>query len=42
MLTDECPEANNEEAIERHLNVELIINLGTNNEQCGHVAKRSR
>jgi hypothetical protein len=41
MHTEDRPEDDNQEAIDKYLNVELIMNMGTNDEQCGHVIKRS-
>jgi hypothetical protein len=34
MVTPERPEDDDEEAIDKYLNVELIMNTGTNNERC--------
>jgi hypothetical protein len=43
MHTDERPEDNDEEAIDKYLNVELIMNMGTSNdERRGRVIKRTR
>jgi hypothetical protein len=42
MHTDERPEDDNEEAVDKYLNVELIMNMGTYDERCGRVVKRSR
>jgi hypothetical protein len=42
MHTDERPGDNDEEAIDKYLNVELIMNMGTNDERRGHVIKRTR
>ena len=42
MHTDERPDADDEEAIDKYLNVELILNVGTNDERRGRVIKRSR
>jgi hypothetical protein len=42
MHTDEQPKDDDEEAIDKYLNVELIMNMGTNDEQCGCVIKRTR
>ena len=39
---DKWPEDNDEEAIDKYLNVELIMNMGTNDERCGCVIKRSQ
>jgi hypothetical protein len=41
MHTDERPEDNDEEAVDNYLNVELIMNMGTNDERRGCVVKRS-
>ena len=42
MITGERPEADDEEAVDKYFNVELILNVGLATEQLGHVAKRSR
>jgi hypothetical protein len=42
MNIDERPEDDDEEAIDKYLNVELIMNMGTNDERRGRVVKRSR
>ena len=42
MHTDERPEDDDEEAIDKYLNVELIMNMGTNDERRGCVIKRTR
>jgi hypothetical protein len=42
MNTEERPEEDDEEAIDKYLNVELIMNMGTNDERRGRVVKRSR
>jgi ribosomal protein L31E len=42
MVTAERPEEDEEEAIDNYLNVELIMNTGTNDERRGRVIKRSR
>ena len=42
MSTDDRPEADEEEAVDKYLNAELIFNLGTNNELCGCVVKQLR
>ena len=42
MVTAEQPEEDEEEAIDNYLNVELILNTGTDNERRGRVIKRSR
>jgi hypothetical protein len=34
MVTDERPEEDEEEAIDNYLNVELIMNMGTNDKRC--------
>ena len=41
MHMDDRPDDNDEEAIDKYLNVELIMDVGTNNEQCGRVVKHS-
>ena len=41
MHTDDRPDNDDEEAIDKYLNVELIMDIGTNNECCGHVVKHS-
>ena len=41
MHTDDRPNDDNEEAVDNYLNVELIMNMGTNDERWGHVVKRS-
>jgi hypothetical protein len=38
----EQPEDDDEEAIDKYLNAELILGLGTNDERCGQVVKRAR
>jgi hypothetical protein len=38
----ERPEEDDEEAVDNYLNVELIMNMGTNDERRGRVVKRSR
>jgi hypothetical protein len=40
MNTEERPEDNDEEAVGKYLNVELIMNTGTNDKRCGRVIKR--
>jgi hypothetical protein len=43
MVTAERPaEEDEEEAIDNYFNVELIMNMGTNDERCGRVIKRSQ
>ena len=42
VITGERPEVDDKEAVDKYLNVELILNVGSANEQCGHVAKHSR
>jgi hypothetical protein len=42
MHADERPEDDDEEAIDKYLNVELIMNMGTNDERRGRVIKRTR
>jgi hypothetical protein len=42
MHTDERPEDDDKEAVDKYLNVELIMNMGTNDEQHGRVVKWSR
>ena len=42
MITGERPEADDEEAVDKYLNVELILDIGSANERRGCVAKRSR
>jgi hypothetical protein len=42
MNTEERPEDDDEEAVDKYLNVELIMNTGTNDERHGRVIKRSR
>ena len=42
MLTNNRPEADNEEAIDKYLTCELIIDAGSGNERKGRVTKRSR
>jgi hypothetical protein len=41
MLIDDRPEEDDEEAMDKYLNVELVMNAGTNDEQFGHVLKRA-
>ena len=42
MLTDDRPEADDEEAIGNYLTCELIMDVGSGNERKGRVTKRSR
>ena len=42
MLAQERPEADEEEAVDKYLNAELCLDLGTNNERRGRVCKRLR
>ena len=42
MLVGERPEADDEEAIDKYLNVELIMDVGSSDERRGRVIKRSR
>jgi hypothetical protein len=42
MLTNERPDDEDEEAVDKYLNVELIMNMGTNDERRGRVIKRTR
>jgi hypothetical protein len=39
---DKRPKDDDEEAGDKHLNVKLVMNMGTNDERCGRVVKRSR
>jgi hypothetical protein len=39
MVMDECPEDDDEEAIDKYLNVKLIMDVGTNNKRQGCVVK---
>ena len=41
MNIDEWPEDDDEEAIDKYLNVKLIMNTGTYDERCGCAVKRS-
>jgi hypothetical protein len=41
MLTDERPEDDDEEAVDKYLNMELNMNVGTSDEQRGRVIKRA-
>ena len=41
MHTDDRPNDDDEEAIDKYLNIELIMDVRSNNEQHGHVVKRS-
>jgi hypothetical protein len=40
MHTNERPKDDDEEAIDKYLNVELIMNMGTNDKRRGRVIKR--
>ena len=42
MLTEERPEADESEAIDKYLSAELILDIGTDNERRGTVTKRAR
>jgi hypothetical protein len=42
MAIGEMPDDDDEEAIDKYLNIELILDVGTNNERRGHVVKRSQ
>jgi hypothetical protein len=42
MLVEKRPEEDDEEAVDKYLNVELIMNAGTNDERFGRVLKRAR
>ena len=42
MITGERPEADDEEAVDKYLNVELILDVGSSDERRGHVTKCSR
>jgi Reverse transcriptase (RNA-dependent DNA polymerase) len=42
MHVDDRPEDDDEEAIDKYLNAELIMNVGTNDERRGRVIKRTR
>jgi hypothetical protein len=42
MHTDDRPDDDDKEAVNNYLNVELIMNMGTNDERWGRVVKRSR
>jgi hypothetical protein len=42
MLTNERPDDEDEEAVDKYLNVEIIMNMGTNDERRGRVIKRTR
>jgi hypothetical protein len=42
MLIEERPEEDDKEAMDKYLNIELIMNVGTNKERFGHVLKRAR
>jgi hypothetical protein len=39
---DDRPDEDDEEAVDNYLNVELIMNMGTNDKRRGRVVKRSR
>ena len=41
MNIEDRPDDDDEEAIDKYLNAELILDVGTNDEQRGHVIKRS-
>ena len=41
MIIDEQPEEDDEKVINKYLNVELLMNVGTNDKRCGHVIKQS-
>ena len=42
MLTNDQPEADDEEAIDKYLTCELIMDVASGNERKGRVTKRSR
>jgi hypothetical protein len=42
MNTEERPEDDDKEAVDKYLNVELIMKMGTKDERCGRVIKRLR
>ena len=42
MITDDQPEADDEEVIGNYLTCELIMNVGSDNQRKGRVTKRSR
>ena len=42
MITGERTEADDEEAVDKYLNVELILDIGSENERQGRVTKRSQ
>ena len=42
MITGEQPEADDEEAVDKYLNVELILDVSSVNEWQGHVVERSQ
>jgi hypothetical protein len=41
MISDDRPKDDDEEAVDKYLNVELIMNMGTNDERCGRMVKHS-
>ena len=41
MHTNDRPDDDNDEAVDKYLNIELIMDVGSNNEQHGHVVKCS-
>jgi len=42
MITEERPEEDDQEAIDKYVNAELLLDVGTDNERRGRVVKRSR
>ena len=42
MITDDRPEADNKDAIDKYLTCELIMDVGSGNERKGRVTERSR
>ena len=42
IITGEKPEADDEEAVDKYLNIELMLDIGLANERQGRVSKRSR
>ena len=42
MYTDDRPDDDDEEAVDKYLNVKLIMDVGSNDERCGRVVKRLR